>query len=119
MTLPPPEDTDGSGARPKANSFECSGKGTLSQAKVNITPPRKLRYPWYDTYMSALFECDAVILEHRILQAERELVARERSLFNAPKSSSERTAVIAALRALAALRQCNGLQTDAAEAASA
>ena len=66
-------------------------------------------YPWYDSYMAALFESERDFLERRISEAEHELVAREHYLFTAPECAQERNAVIAALRALMALRACNGL----------
>ena len=66
-------------------------------------------YPWYDTYIAALFESEKDFLESRISEAEREFIAREHHLFTAPECAEERSAVIAALRALMALRACNGL----------
>jgi len=60
--------------------------------------------------MSALFEDETNLLEERISNAEQELAARERALFNSPECAQERHALIAALRALAALRTCHGLQ---------
>ena len=73
----------------------------------------KAPYPWYDAYMSALFETETAVLEARINEAEQELGARERDLLRLPGCTQERNALIAALRALKALRCCNGLR-DAA-----
>ena len=72
---------------------------------------RKPPYPWYEAYLSALFEVEKDSLESRITQAERELVARERQLFRA-EGVEERRAVIAALRALTVLRICQRQQRD-------
>jgi len=78
----------------------------MSVPHFRYNPP----YPWYASYMSALFEDEDNFLEERIRNAEHELVARERALFNTPERAEERNAIIAALRALAALRTCHGLQ---------
>ena len=78
----------------------------MSVPHFQYNPP----YPWYASYMSALFEDEANFLEERISNAEQELTARERALFNSPESVQERHALIAALRALAALRTCHRLQ---------
>ena len=74
----------------------------------------KPRYPWYEAYISALFETETDCLEDRISEAERELVARERELFKTEEYTQERNAVIAALHALTALRACNGPQREIA-----
>ena len=82
----------------------------MSVPHFRYNPP----YPWYASYMSALFEAVPNCLERRIAAAEHELIARERDLFNAPECFQERNAIIAALRALAALRACHGLQKKVA-----
>ena len=78
----------------------------MSVPHFHANPP----YPWYPSYMSALFEDETKVLEERISQAEHDLAARERALFNSPECARERHAIIAALRALAALRTCHRLQ---------
>ena len=87
----------------------------MEERKAEVAQPRfrqKPPYPWYDTYISALFETEKDFLEDRISEAERKLVARERQLFNGNGGdyARERNAVTAALRALTALRVCNGLK---------
>ena len=66
------------------------------------------QYPWYDVYMSALFEAKRDFLEARIRTAEHELVTRERALFNVSECAQERNAIVAALRVLAGLHGCSG-----------
>lgn len=79
----------------------------MAKPRLRRTPP----YPWYNAYMSALFEIETDSLERRISEAECELMTRERQIFhgNGADYAQERNAVTAALHALTALRACNGL----------
>lgn len=68
------------------------------------------RYDWYATYIAALFEVDKTQIPGRIAEAERILAYREWQLFTSEADANERSAVIAALHALAALRSCLGVK---------
>jgi hypothetical protein len=87
----------------------------VEERGLEVVQPRfrqKPPYPWYDAYISALFEKETDFLEDRISVAEREIVSREHQILNGMGAdyTRERNAVTAALRALMALRVCNGLK---------
>ena len=72
-------------------------------------------YPWYTSYVLALFEDETNFIAERINTAEQELADRESALFNSPESAQERKAIVAALHALAALRTCYGFHGESLE----
>ena len=80
--------------------FSTMGRSLIGELQMRPHFSHKSPYPWYDTYIAARFESEKDFLKSRISEAERELIARERHLFTAPECASERSAVIAALRAL-------------------
>lgn len=64
--------------------------------------------PWYQAYMTALFEPDPGQVVERIKNAERLIVSRAREVFSQSKSALERNALDRALQALHALEFCQG-----------
>jgi hypothetical protein len=61
--------------------------------------------PWLELYKAALFETDKQRVAQRIVDAERVIKDRARSLFQQPKNAcAERTALDAALYALSILK---------------
>lgn len=62
--------------------------------------------PWYQAYMSALFEPDHSQIREKIKSAERLIISREREVFSQPSSVLERNALYRALHALRALEFC-------------
>ena len=62
--------------------------------------------PWYQAYMSALFESDRAKIVERIRNAETLIVNRSRELRIGPPDPSEQRALDNALHALRALASC-------------
>jgi hypothetical protein len=69
------------------------------------------RQPWYEAYMTALFEPDVTRISEQICRAEKLMMAREREIFGQPAIGEERTALDRAFYALRALQFCTKSQT--------
>jgi hypothetical protein len=85
------------------------------QSQPNVGPPTgppDICYrgqPWYEAYMSALFEADAKQVVEKIARAQRLMISREREVFRQEAASSERSALSKAFHALRALQFCHKL----------
>jgi len=72
-----------------------------------------LRYrsqPWYEAYMTALFESNDHQAVEKLKLAEKLMIDREREIYNQAAALAERSALDKALEALRALRLCLNLQ---------
>lgn len=84
--------------------------GTQSQPNVGPTagPPDIFyqRQPWYEAYMSVLFEADAEQVVEKIARAQKLMISREREVFSQDTAATERSALSKAFHALRALQFC-------------
>lgn len=62
--------------------------------------------PWYAAYMEALFEYDRARIDGRIHEAEALIRRRHRELIPGETERAERSALLDAMHALAALDSC-------------
>lgn len=62
--------------------------------------------PWYEAYMSALFESERSLIAEKVRRAERLMVGRQRMLLAQSPSVPERKALDKAFHALRALELC-------------
>ncbi len=88
-----------------------NSSGAFSHFPTNEGPvdlPHRLQ-PWYDAYMSALFEPDRRQIGHRIRHAEQLILKREQELCRQRNQLAEQRALNHALHALKALRSCLGV----------
>jgi len=62
--------------------------------------------PWYEAYMTALFEPERAKIAGKVSHAERLMVRRQRELLNQSSAMPERKALDKAFHALRALQLC-------------
>jgi hypothetical protein len=88
-----------------------NSSGAFSHFSPNenqVDLPHRLQ-PWYEAYMSALFEPDRRQIGQRIRHAEQLILRREQDLCQQPNQTIEQQALNNALHALKALRTCLGV----------
>ena len=62
--------------------------------------------PWYEAYMTALFETEKAKVAEEIKRAERLMISRQREIFGQSPATPERKALDKAFHALRALQLC-------------
>jgi hypothetical protein len=62
--------------------------------------------PWYQAYMTALFESDRSKIGEKVRAAQRLMVSRQRQILNQSAVMSEKRALDKAFHALRALQLC-------------
>jgi len=86
--------------------FVQAGESTLTET-IMMPTARSSDSAWKDCYTAALFQDDAKKIPALIGRAESEIVARARSLFEAPGDNArEMRALHNALRMLQVLKSC-------------
>lgn len=89
------------------NSIEMGSRNHRDLAQGGRTPGiAHHNQPWYEAYMSALFEPDIERIAERIFEAEQLIIARERAISGEAFKGAEHVALKRALHALHALQCC-------------
>lgn len=80
-------------------------------SRLNTSDLKHRGQPWYDAYMTVLFEPDSHEVIGKLRWAEKLIIDREREIRDQTQlASAERTALSRASEALRALRVCLKLQ---------